>query len=129
MGLYSGAFHYQFATVFNGHTFHVFLQSLVAIYAGQKIFLIIDNGSCHNLDEEGKAWLGQNSHLIELIRLPAYSPEFNPIEGVWKLTRKKTTHNRFYATVEERDAALCKTFAFFQCHPESVLPQVARFQD
>jgi hypothetical protein len=124
LGLYSGAFHYQFATVFNGHTFHVFLQSLVAIYAGQKIFLIIDNGSCHNLDEEGKAWLGQNSHLIELIRLPAYSPEFNPIEGVWKLTRKKTTHNRFYATVEERDAALCKTFAFFQCHPESRTPDL-----
>ena len=101
----------------------------MAAYAGQKIFLIVDNGSCHNLDDAGKAWLRQNSHLIELTRLPAYSPEFNPIEGVWKLTRKMTTHNRFYTTVEERDAALLKTFTYFQHHPASVLPQVARFQD
>jgi transposase len=128
LGLFDGAFHYQFADVFNGHTFHQFLLKMVAEYAGKKIFLILDNGSCHNLDDEGKAWLKAHPHLIELYRLPAYSPEFNPIEGVWKLTRKKTTHNRFYATVEERDAALRKTFTSFQDDPALLLPQVARFQ-
>ena len=123
-----GAFHYQFAQVYNGHTFHQFHLTLVAAYPGRKIFLIIDNGPCHNLDKEGKAWLTAHSDLIELFRLPAYSPEFNPIEGVWKLTRRRTTHNRFYKTVEERDAALRKTFASFQLNPAMLLPQVARFQ-
>lgn len=97
-------------------------------YNGQKIFLIIDNGPCHNLDTDGKAWLKDHPELIELYRLPAYSPEFNAIEGVWKLTRKQTTHNRFYKTVEERDAALRKTFTSFQKNPAMLLPQVARFQ-
>jgi len=46
--------------------------------------------------------------------LPPYSPEFNPIEGVWKVTKKRTTHNRFYKTTEERDAALCSTFDTFK---------------
>ena len=63
-------------------------------------FLITDNGPCHNLNEEGKEWLGENNHRLELHRLPPYSPEFNPMEPVWKVTRKMTTHNRFYRTVQ-----------------------------
>ena len=95
-------FSYQFASVFNGKTFHKFLRMLVRRYRGQRVFLIIDNGPCHNLPEEGKKWLGKNWKKIRLHRLPPYSPEFNAIEGVWKTTRKQTTHNRFYETVEER---------------------------
>lgn len=46
----------------------------------------------------------------ELLRLPTYSPESNGIEGVWKATKKTTTHNRFYRTVDERGGALVSTF-------------------
>ncbi len=88
-------FEFQFADVFNGHTFHEFLLRLVARGSGRKVFLIIDNGPCHWLDEAGKAWLADNGDKIELHRLPPYSPEFNPTEGVWKATRKRATHNRF----------------------------------
>jgi len=121
-------FHYRFATVFNGHTFHQFLEQLVAHYAGRKIFLIIDNGPCHWLDEAGKAWLAQSAETIELHRLPPYSPEFNPTEGVWKTTRKQVTHNRFFATVQERDEALTKTFEQFRAKPALISGHVARFQ-
>src|SRR5882672_9693198 len=82
-----------------------------------KLFLIIDNGPCHNLKEDGKLWLAENRHRIELFRLPPYSPELNAIEGVWKVTKKRTTHSGFYKTVEERDAALCSTFGTFQAQP------------
>ena len=99
MALEDASFHYCFAPVFNGHTFHLFLMQLVEAYKGRKIFLIIDNGPCHWLDDEGKRWLEENGQLIELFRLPPYSPEFNAIEGVWKVTRKTTTHNRFYHAV------------------------------
>jgi transposase len=93
----------------------------------RKTFLIIDNGPCHSLDEDGKLWLASHRHRIELFRLPPYSPEFNPIEGVWKVTKKRTTHNRFYKTTDERDAALCATFATFQAKPTLIANHVARF--
>jgi len=114
--------------VFNGHTFWTFLKRLVAKYRGRKIFLVIDNAPFHNLPPEGKLWLHENRRRIELFRLPPYSPEFNPIEGVWKTTRKMTTHNRFYKTTQERDAALRATFARFQRRPSLIAGQVARFQ-
>lgn len=119
-------FHYRFAPVFNGLTFLDFLKQLVT-RSRRKVFLIIDNGPCHNLKEEGKRWLAQNRRRLELFRLPPYSPEYNAIEGVWKTTKKRTTHNRFYKTVEERDAALCATFGQFQANPKLIANHVTRF--
>ncbi len=90
----------------------------------RKIFLIIDNGPCHNLKPAGKTWLSENRHRIELSRLPPYSPNLNAIEGVWKETKKRTTHNRFFRTTDERDAALRYTFA---ARPSLLAGQVTRF--
>jgi len=41
-----------------------------------------------------------------LLYLPPYSPELNPIERVWKLTRRLATHNRYFAHVEELELAV-----------------------
>jgi transposase len=116
----------MFATVFNGETFLTFLKCLVQ-RGRRKIFLIIDNGPCHNLNPEGVAWLAKNKHRLELHRLPSYSPNLNPIEGAWKETKKRTTHNRFFKTTDERDSALRRTFSAFDSDPALLAGQVARF--
>ncbi len=121
-------FSYQFSDVFNGETFYRFLRHLVSRCNPQKLFLIIDNAPWHWLDEEGKQWLRNNHDKIELFRLPSYSPEFNPMEPIWKETRKRTTHNRFYPTTNERDSALRKTFGFFQKNPTIIESHVRRYQ-
>ena len=128
ISLQDAKFRFQFATGFNAQTFHMFLKHLVQHSAQRKVFLIIDSAPWHNLDEDGVRWLNANRAKIELSRLPKYSPEFNPMEGVWKLTRKRATHNRFFATPDQRDMKLRKTFKRFQQHPLLILPQVSRFQ-
>ena len=128
VALNDAAFAYRFADVFSSQTFWEFLQQLVARFATRKIFLVIDNGPWHKLGDDGKAWLARNRHLIELHRLPPYSPEFNPVEAIWKTTRRRTTHNRFYATTEERDSALRKTFKTFQRRPSLIANHLARFR-
>ena len=122
-------FLYQFAEVFNGATFLGFLKELVRRSRRRKVFLIIDNGPCHNLGEAGRAWLDTHRHRVELFRLPPYSPELNGIEGVWKVTKKRTTHNRFYPTTDARDAALVSTFETFKAYPSLVAGHVERFLD
>jgi transposase len=120
-------FVYQFAPVFNGSTFLDFLKELTRRCPRRKVFLIIDNGPCHQLDAAGQRWLHEHRHRVELFRLPSYSPELNGIEGVWKVTKKTTTHNRFYRTVEERDAALVTTFETFKAYPDMIAAHVERF--
>lgn len=121
-------FDYRFAPMFNGETFLLFLQQLVATSA-RKLFLIVDNGPCHNLKSDGKVWLAKNNRRIELFRLPPYSPNLNPTEGAWKETKKRTTHNRFFPTAGERDTALVATFTTFQANPRLLAGHVRRFLD
>jgi transposase len=128
IALKDARFTYQFAPVFNAKTFHRFLKLLVRRYRGRKVFVILDNSPCHALNEEGCEWLARNKRRIELHRLPPYSPEFNAIEGVWKTTKRCTTHNRFYPTPAERDAALAATFTRFRRRPDLIAGQVERFQ-
>jgi hypothetical protein len=128
IGLKDASFTYWFADVFNGHTFWAFLKRLVRKYDGRKIFLIIDNAPWHNLPSEGKQWLGSNRGKIVLFRLPTCSPELNPMEPVWKATRKLATHNQFFVDAQQRDAALRNAFAMFQRRPSLIAAHVARLQ-
>lgn len=128
VALDTAKFTFRFADVFNGATFFAFLRQLVGRYGRRKVFLIVDNGSCHQLEDDGKRWLRDNRHRIEIHRLPPYSPEFMPMEGVWKTTRKLTTHNAFFLTPDQRDAKLTETFQVFQRRPAVISAHVARFR-
>ena len=48
--------------------------------------------------------------------------------GVWKTTRKLTTHNAFFVTPDQRDAKLAQTFNLFQRLPQVIAAHVARFR-
>ena len=36
----------------------------------------------------------------EFLFLPPYSPDLNPIKQVWRITRRKKTHKRFFRCLE-----------------------------
>ncbi len=59
-----------------------------------KIYIILDNARSHHA-KKVKAWLSWNKK-IELVFLPAYSPNLNPIERLWKFMNKKVINNIFY---------------------------------
>jgi len=43
-------------------------------------------------------------------RLPSYSPDKNPIEQLWKNTKKEATHLKYFPTFEELRQAVVKAF-------------------
>ncbi len=86
---------------FNAGTFLVFLKQLkkVSAKAGRKAVVILDNARYHHAKLH-KEWRDLNAGKFGLSALPAYSPELNPIERVWKLTRRKRIHNRHFVKLE-----------------------------
>ena len=62
-----------------------------------KIYLICDNAGYHK-SKKVKEHL-QNTR-IELLFLPPYSPNLNPIERLWKFMHSIVTNNRFYPDFE-----------------------------
>ena len=50
------------------------------------------------------------------LNLPPYSPDLNPIEQVWRITRREMTHNHYYPTKESLEAALDEYYSNFRKH-------------
>ncbi len=96
----------------NTVTFFNFLISVVRAYPNQKIVMVVDNVRYHHA-KRLKPILEKYSHRLELVYLPAYSPDLNPIERIWWYMRKKISHNRYLETMDkriEKFKELMKTF-------------------
>jgi transposase len=61
------------------------------------IYVILDNAKYH-FSKAVQEWL--KGSRIKLIFLPAYSPELNLIERLWKIFKKQVMYNKYYKTFE-----------------------------
>lgn len=86
--------------MFEGMTFWNFLQRLrqASAGSGRRVISITDNAKYHHakLHQE---WREQPAPEFVLDYLPPYSPELNPIERVWKRTRRNCVHNVYFPTL------------------------------
>lgn len=85
----------------NTYTFFQFLIKVVKQYGNLKVIMVVDNVRYHHA-KRLKPILEKYKHKIELVYLPAYSPDLNPIERIWWYMRKKISHNRYLETMSER---------------------------
>ena len=75
------------STNFDGAAIVVFLQHVLAQVPG-KVILIWDGARIHHCAAV-KAFLKAGAaRRLRLIRLPAYAPELNPDEGVWRWLKR-----------------------------------------
>jgi transposase len=76
---------------------------LAAQYPGVPITLVLDNARYQKCAMvQGMAKQLQ----IELLYLPAYSPNLNLIERLWKYVKKQCLNGKYYATFAEFQAAI-----------------------
>lgn len=72
-----------------------------------KIHLILDRGP-YNISKETKE--AAEKYKIKLHHLPAYSPNLNPIERVWKIMNEYVRNNKFFTSPSEFREALTHFF-------------------
>ncbi len=119
IAVYTLHFLYKFAEVCNAVTHLKFLEYMVKKFYPNKIFLVIDNARYHK-DEQVRLWCKDNKRYIECWFLPPYSPEFNPMESIWKYTRKQGTHNRFFSNTDELRNSIISVFRYINRYPLSI---------
>jgi len=91
----------QPAERFNAATFHDFLIRLRKHRRkGRKMVVVLDNARWHHA-QWLKDQLRPDRRWLILDYLPPYSPDLNPIERVWKMTRRICTHNRYFPALED----------------------------
>lgn len=106
----------------NAQSFRRYLKKVLRHYklCKGKIYMILDNVRYHHA-KLLKPFLNQHKDKIELFFLPAYSPDFNPIERVWWYMRKNISNNRYVMSLKERMKYFWQLFSTFQKPNETIV--------
>ena len=57
---------------------------------------------------------------VTILSLPPYSPDLNPIEQVWRVTRREKTHNRYWPNLSALTDVLDNWFNRFRMPNEKL---------
>ena len=80
--------------------FNIFLQEFSKDYPDDKILLVMDGAGWH---KSKKLEVPAN---IEIVYLPPYSPELNPVERLWAYIKRWTIRNKIYTTLSALQKAV-----------------------
>jgi transposase len=110
---------------FNSESYQAFLQMILA-QTTHHLFLIHD-GARYHTSASTQAFLVVHSDRITAKPLPSYSPDYNPIEYLWKKTKKQATHNKYFKEFAALTVSVEKALAYFATHPDTVLGLFGRY--
>ena len=83
---------------------------------GKKYCVIMDNAPWHKkairlIWTEAYEEYADIREKLEYLSLPPYSPDLNPIEQIWRKTRREKTHNRYFSSLMKLIGTLGDCFA------------------
>lgn len=106
-------FFYDFFDAQNSLTFRCFLRRFVRTLSRRKKYVfILDNAGFHKTQTVMNL-LNEYASFITVEFLPPYSPELNPIETCWKVTKNAVTKSQYHPNIEALQDAV---ESFWQKH-------------
>src|SRR5712691_7942060 len=123
---FSGRLFYQgIEGRFNSESYQAFVQ-MILDHTQEHVFLIHD-GARYHTSASTQAFLMAHSDRLTEYPLPSYSPDYNPIEYLWKKTKQRATHNKYFKEFAELTVSVDKALAYFATHPKEVLGLFGRY--
>jgi DDE superfamily endonuclease/Winged helix-turn helix len=107
----TGRTHYHVSPVLGKGEFAQFLRHLSLYYPRKRLLVIHDRGAQHKGAPVEAVVRGAEGRLI-LKPQPAYSPELNPQERIWKWLRRVVTHNCWFPTLNAQIEAIRNFFRY-----------------
>lgn len=83
---------------FRAESYCQFLQAVLS--QTERPVIIIQDGAPYHTAKQTRQWIEQHSERVRVYQLPSYSPDYNPIEKVWRLVKRGATHLHYFATFE-----------------------------
>lgn len=93
---------------FNAATYEAFLRQLLAQITVP--IILIEDGASYHRSQAVTQFRQTHAQRLTVHRLPAFSPDFNPIEKLWKNTKKNATHLKYFKAFDELRVSVLKTF-------------------
>ena len=123
----SGSFFYQTLAQgrFNAERYAEFLTAVLA-QTTQHLILIQDGARYHTC-KAMQAFFQKHADRLTVYQLPRYSPDFNPIEGLWRNVKKRATHLRYHPTFQHLVETVDDKLAYFASLPDSIFALMGKY--
>ena len=118
---------------FNYETTIASIREFIAaakVKRGEKIILVMDNAPWHKKAKrliENEREYADIRKKLTIVSLPPYSPDLNPIEQVWRITRRENTHNVFFASLSTLESTVDTAYAAWAA-PNAQLRSLCSFK-
>jgi transposase len=109
----------------NSASSHAFLQRILA-QTTAPLFLLHDGARSHT-SASTTTFLAAHHERLTAHPFPSYAPEDNPIAYLWKKTKQRATHNKYFKEFAALTIAVEKALAYCAMHPEEVLGLFGRY--
>jgi len=93
---------------FNGENYVKFLQKIVTEISSKVI--LVEDGAPYHGSQIVKDFVKENAEKLYIERLPSFSPDLNPIEKLWKNTKRDATHCKYFETFEKLRESVVTAF-------------------
>ena len=91
----------------------IFLDEIALRYPGDRIVMVLDGAGWHRTG--GDLAVPKN---IQLLPLPPYSPDMNPVENIWEELREKNFDNKVFASLDDLEQQLIHSLKLLEDQPE-----------
>ena len=92
---FSGQFFYTSQTGrFNSESYAAFLLDVLS--QTKQHVIVIQDGARYHTSQAMKAFFKVHEDRLTIEQLPAYSPDFNPIEHLWKKVKQEAAHLKYF---------------------------------
>jgi transposase len=82
--------------------------------------ILIQDGARYHTAKRTKQFIEEHKARLTVHQLPTYSPDYNPIEKVWRLVKRGATHLHYFATFEELEKTVSAELTNLCQKPERV---------
>lgn len=110
---------------FNSESYAAFLTEVLD-QTTQHLILIQD-GARYHTSKAMRAFFAQHAARLSVFQLPAYSPDFNPIEKFWKNVKKEATHLKYFPTFDTLVTAVDQALLTFSQLPSAILSVMSSY--
>ena len=110
---------------FNSTSYAAFLLD-VLVQTPQHVFVIQDGARAHTSKAMAQ-FFAAHAERVTKVQLPAYSPDFNPMEYLGKKVKKLATHLKYFPEFTLLQTAVDKALLHFAQTPQAITALMARY--